>query len=253
MIDLHKIRFIRNDRVILDDVTLTMKPGEHWVILGRNGSGKTTLLEMINGYTFPTSGTITVAGQKYGEVDIREVRKQIGYMSQSLFEKFVLRDPVWEIVASGQFAFLRIYHKLPQETIEQCEQVLEQLRILHLKDQPLGSLSQGERKKVMLARSLMQKPKLLILDEPCSGLDLYEREKFLSDIQGLENEELQMVYVTHHSEEIIPIFTHVALLHEGRLVAAGAKKDILTQEHLAKIYDMELKVDWDGGRPWIKV
>src|SRR5690606_33828168 len=146
--------------------------------------------EMLNGYTFPTSGTITVLCQRYGEVDVREVRKQIGYMSQSLFEKFVLRDPVWEIVASGPYGFLRIYHKLPQETIEQCEQMMEQLGIIHLKDQPLGSLSQGERKKVMLARILMQKPKLLILDEPCSGLDLYEREKFLEDIQRLENEDL---------------------------------------------------------------
>ncbi len=253
MIDLHNIRFIRHKRVILDDVTLSMKPGEHWVILGRNGSGKTTILEMLNGYTFPTSGTITVLGQRYGEVDVREVRKQIGYMSQSLFEKFVLRDPVWEIVASGPYGFLRIYHKLPQETIEQCEQMMEQLGIIHLKDQPLGSLSQGERKKVMLARILMQKPKLLILDEPCSGLDLYEREKFLEDIQRLENEDLQMVYVTHHSEEIIPIFTHAALLHNGRLIAAGEKSDILTPEHLSKLYELPLIVDWDRGRPWLKV
>lgn len=252
MINLENVRFVRNARVILDDVSLRFEDGEHWVILGRNGSGKTTLLEMMNGYLFPTSGKVSVLGHVYGQVDVREVRKEIGYMSQSLIEKFVLRDPVWEIVASGKMAYLRVYYELPQETVDQADAIMEQLGILHLRDQPLGTLSQGERKKVMLARLLMQDPKLIIMDEPCSGLDLYEREKFLQDIQRLEDRDLQLVYVTHHSEEIIPIFTHAALIHEGKLLAAGPKEDVLTSEWLSKLYDLEVSVDWDRGRPWVK-
>lgn len=253
MISLHNIRYVRNDRIILDDVSLTMNSGEHWVILGRNGSGKTTLLEIMNGYEFPTSGSVKIMDHQYGRVDVREVRKEIGYMSQSLFEKFVLRDPVWEVVASGKFAYLRVYQQLPQEIIEQAIALLDQLGIAHLQNQPIGTLSQGERKKVLLARSLMQDPKLLIMDEPCSGLDLYEREKFLHDIQRLEDRDLQIVYVTHHSEEIIPLFTHAALIHNGRLLAAGSKEEILTDEHLSNMFDMKVHVEWDRGRPWLKV
>ena len=252
MISMEHVRFVRNARVILDDISLKFEKGEHWVILGRNGSGKTTLLEMMNGYLFPTSGKVSVLGNVYGQVDVREVRKEIGYMSQSLLEKFVLRDPVWEIVASGKMAYLRVYNELPRETVEQADAFMEQLGIAHLRDQPLGTLSQGERKKVMLARLLMQEPKLIIMDEPCSGLDLYEREKFLQDIQRLEDRELQLVYVTHHSEEIIPIFTHAALIHEGRLLAAGPKEQVLTSEWLSKLYDLAVSVDWDRGRPWVK-
>lgn len=252
MIQLENIRFIRDSRVILDDVNLTMQSGEHWVLLGRNGSGKTTLLELMNGYLFPSSGKVTVLGHRYGQVDVREVRREIGYMSQSLFEKFALRDPVWEVVAAGKYAFLRVYQMLPDEVVEQADALLKQLDIQHLRDQPLGTLSQGERKKVMLARSLMQDPKLLIMDEPCSGLDLYERERFLADLQKLQDRDLQMVYVTHHSEEIIPVFTHAALIHQGRVLAAGRKEEILTSELLSKMFDMPVTVDWDKGRPWVK-
>jgi len=230
-----------------------MNRGEHWALLGRNGSGKTTLLEILNGYEFPSSGSVSVMGHVYGQVDVREIRREIGYMSQSLFEKFVPRDPVWEIVASGKYAYLRVYHQLPQDVIEQAVATMEQLGIGHLKDQPLGTLSQGERKKVLLARFLMQDPKLLILDEPCSGLDLYEREKFLDEIQRLQARELQIIYVTHHSEEIIPIFTHAALIQDGQIIAAGRKEEILTAEHLSRLFSLEVQVDWDKGRPWLKV
>lgn len=253
MISLQNVRFVRNERTIIDHISLEMKKGEHWVLLGRNGSGKTTLLELINGYVFPTSGTVSVLGHRYGSVDLRDIRREIGYMSQSLLDKFVLRDPVWEIVASGKYAWLRVYQKMPREVVDQALDILTDLNISHLRNQPLGTLSQGERKKVLLARSLMQNPKLLIMDEPCSGLDLYEREKFLEDIQNLEGRDLQMIYVTHHSEEIVPVFTHAALIHEGRLIAAGPKEEILTGENMSRLFSLKVEVDWDKGRPWLKV
>lgn len=253
MIRMTGIHFIRENRHILQDVNLHVKPGEHWVILGRNGSGKTTLLEMINGYLFPSKGTVEVLGQRYGTVDVREMRKRIGYISQSLLEKMGMRDPVWEAVATGAYAYLRFYQEIPQEVKERAHSILAQVGLSHTAEQMLGTLSQGERKKAMLARSLMADPAILILDEPCSGLDLYEREKLLADIERLAAEGgPTMVYVTHHIEEIMPSFTHIALLEQGRIVASGPKREVLTPELLHEAYQVNMQVEWLQNRPWIK-
>lgn len=254
MIRMNGIHLIRENRHILQDVNLHVRQGEHWVILGRNGSGKTTLLEMINGYLFPSRGTVEVLGCRYGTVDVREMRKRIGYISQSLLEKMSLRDPVWEAVATGAFAYLRFYQEIPPDVTERAFAMLDRVGLSHTAEQPLGTLSQGERKKAMLARSLMAEPSILILDEPCSGLDLYEREKLLSDIERLAADPAgpAIVYVTHHIEEIMPSFTHIALLEQGRVVAAGAKREVLTPELLQQAYQVNVRVDWWEGRPWVK-
>ncbi|QHT61666.1 ATP-binding cassette domain-containing protein [Paenibacillus lycopersici] len=252
MIALQGITFRRGDRQILNGVNLTMNKGEHWVILGRNGCGKTTLLEMMNGYEFPSSGTVEVLGNRYGECDVREVRKAIGYISQSIMEKLTLRDPVWEVVATGEYAFLRFYQEIDEAVRLKALSLLDEVGLLHVAEQSLGSLSQGERKKVMLARALMQNPKLLIMDEPCAGLDLYEREKLLIDLGRLSERDMMVVYVTHHMEEIIPLFTHVALVQNGEIVAAGPKKDVLSAEWLSAAYDWPVEVQWADDRPWIR-
>ncbi|OPA74659.1 molybdenum ABC transporter ATP-binding protein [Paenibacillus selenitireducens] len=253
MISMQHIKLRREERQILDDVSLDMREGQHWVILGRNGSGKTTLLEMMTGYMFPSSGVIDVMGNRYGECDIREVRTKIGYISQSLMEKLTLRDPVWEVVATGAYGFLRFYQEIPTDVQEKARGIIQDMNLGHMADQPLGTLSQGERKKIMLARALMADPQLLILDEPCAGLDLYEREKFLDQIEYLKNRNISLVYVTHHLEEIVPLFTHVALIHEGKLIAAGEKQDVLTPEILKQAYEVPLTLEWVDGRPWIRV
>ncbi|BFT71647.1 ABC transporter ATP-binding protein [Paenibacillus sp. P36] len=253
MIHLSHIHFIRGERHILNDVNVHIQPGEHWVLLGRNGSGKTTLLEMMNGYEFPSRGTVDVLGNRYGQCDVREVRKRIGYISQSLMEKLNLSDPVIEVVATGEYAYLRFYQEIPQEVLDRAMVMLERVRIRHLAHQTLGSLSQGERKKVMLARSLMMKPSLLVLDEPAAGLDLYERERFLRDVNELSKQDITVVYVTHHIEEIIPLITHVAIIEQGELIAAGPKKEVLTPENIRKAFDVDIELEWFQDRPWIKV
>ncbi|MEC0270156.1 ABC transporter ATP-binding protein [Paenibacillus anseongense] len=253
MIHLSHIHFIRGERHILNDVNVHIQPGEHWVLLGRNGSGKTTLLEMMNGYEFPSRGTVDVLGNRYGQCDVREVRKRIGYISQSLMEKLNLSDPVIEVVATGEYAYLRFYQEIPQEVLDRAMVMLERVRIPHLAHQTLGSLSQGERKKVMLARSLMMKPSLLVLDEPAAGLDLYERERFLRDVNELSKQDITVVYVTHHIEEIIPLITHVAIIEQGELIAAGPKKEVLTPENIRKAFDVDIELEWFQDRPWIKV
>ncbi|MBA2940060.1 ATP-binding cassette domain-containing protein [Paenibacillus sp. CGMCC 1.16610] len=253
MIHLSHIHFIRGERHILNDVNVHIQPGEHWVLLGRNGSGKTTLLEMMNGYEFPSRGTVDVLGNRYGQCDVREVRKRIGYISQSLMEKLNLSDPVIEVVATGEYAYLRFYQEIPQEVLDRAMVMLERVRIRHLAHQTLGSLSQGERKKVMLARSLMMKPSLLVLDEPAAGLDLYERERFLRDVNELSKQDITVVYVTHHIEEIIPLITHVAIIEQGELIAAGPKKEVLTPGNIRKAFDVDIELEWFQDRPWIKV
>ncbi|GIO11506.1 putative ABC transporter ATP-binding protein YlmA [Cohnella xylanilytica] len=253
MIKLDHLTLRRGQRDILRGVDLEVKEGEHWVLLGRNGCGKTTVLEMINGYLFPTTGKVSVLGHLYGTVDLREVRKEIGYIGPSLIEKFTLRDPVWEIVVGGAYAYLRVYEEVPEEVRERAQAELERVGFGHMAEQSFGTLSQGERKKVLLARTMMADPKLLILDEPCAGLDLYEREKFLDAMSGLARRNMSMLYVTHHIEEIIPMFTHVALMADGRIVAAGPKREVLTPELLRSAYDVPVTVEWHEDRPWIRV
>jgi iron complex transport system ATP-binding protein len=253
MIQLNDIHLVREEKTILQDVNLHMKQGEHWVILGKNGSGKTTILELITGYMFPSSGKVNVLGNTYGECDVREVRKSIGYISQTLFEKLTPRDPVWEVVATGEYGFLRFYELIEPETVHKAIQMLERVGLAHLKNHSLGTLSQGERKKVMLARALMTNPSILIMDEPCAGLDLYEREKLLKDINGLGDEQMQIVYVTHHIEEIVPMFTHVALVDQGKILVAGEKSQVVTAEHLQNAYHVPLTIDWFRDRPWLRV
>jgi iron complex transport system ATP-binding protein len=202
---------------------------------------------------FPTSGTVDVLGNRYGRCDVREVRKKIGYISQSLVEKLSLNDTVWEIVATGQYAFLRFYQHIDEAVAAKARDMLQHIGIGHLSDQPFGSLSQGERKKALLARALMADPELLILDEPCAGLDLFERERLLSEVNRLGNRNMTVLYVTHHIEEIIPLFTHAALLHEGSIAAAGPKKEVLTGNILSEAYELPIEVDWVHDRPWIRV
>lgn len=254
MIKLQDVHFMRNDRPILREIELEMKKDEQWIILGKNGSGKTTLLELIAGYQFPSKGIVEVNGFKYTECDVREARKKIGYISQTLLEKLTLRDPVWEVVATGEYGYLRFYEPVPEEVQEKALKLLESVRFSHLKDHALGSLSQGERKKVMLARALMNQPDLLIMDEPCAGLDLWERENLLASIEKMvQQHPMQMIYVTHHIEEVMPVFTHVALIDDGRVAAAGMKERVLTAELLSSAFQVPLVVDWHEGRPWIKV
>jgi iron complex transport system ATP-binding protein len=253
MIQLKGITFRRGESDILRGVDLRVNPGEQWTLLGRNGCGKTTVLEMIMGYEFPTSGTVDVLGNRYGQCDVREVRKKIGYISPNLIEKLTLRDPVWEIVAGGAFAFLRIYEEVADEIREQAYIELERVGMRVLAEQPFGTLSQGERKKVLLARTMMASPDLLILDEPCAGLDLYERERFLYALSELTTQKLSMLYVTHHIEEIVPVFTHVALMAQGQIMASGHKQDVLMSEKLEEAYNLPLSIKWREGRPWIQV
>ncbi|WP_026582319.1 ABC transporter ATP-binding protein [Bacillus sp. J33] len=257
VISLNNISWKRNGKKILDKVSWEVQKGEHWALLGLNGSGKTTILNLITGYQWPNEGQVTVLGNLFGKTNIPELRRSIGWVSTSLDDKFQFRpaDTTLEIVLSGKFASIGLYEDITQNDLDQAKALMKQLGISHVENQTLTSLSQGEKRKAMIARALMSSPRLLILDEPCNGLDIFSKEELLSSIEKLMAQPggPTILYVTHHIEEIVPSISHVMLLNSGKVVAQGEKKAILTEQRLEETFRVPLSLVWEDGRPWIRV
>lgn len=254
IISLQQVSWMRDSRTILQGINWRVQTGEHWAILGLNGSGKTSLLKIVTGYEWPTRGSVQVLGHTYGRCEIREVRKAIGWVSSALREEIRPQESVLDLVISGKFASIGLWDPVSLDDRRQAEQLLEQMECSHLADSHFGTLSQGEKQKVLLARALMAHPRLLILDEPCFGLDIKAREQVLQQIQslGTQPDAPTMILVTHHVEEIQPIFTHVLLLAQGRVTACGTKREVLTEEHLQQALDVPVILHWADDRPWIR-
>lgn len=257
MIDLQQVTWQKEGKRIIKNVTWEVHKGEHWVLLGLNGSGKTSLLKIITGYIWPMHGTVSVFGRRFGQTNLQNVRKKIGLMSPHIEEQFLHRsnDTVLDIILSGKHASIGIYETIHDEDIERAEQLLHQLHIGTLKEREFCTLSQGEKRKVMLARALMPKPALLILDEPCTGLDLLAKEELLDSIEQMAKEEdgPTLLYVTHHIEEIVPSITHAMLIASGETAAQGRKKEVLTESTLEKTFHLPISLEWENERPWIRV
>ncbi|MCR3957108.1 MAG: ABC transporter ATP-binding protein [Gudongella sp.] len=242
VISIKDVSISRNAKYILKDIDWTVKDGEHWAILGLNGSGKTTLLNMINGYIFPSKGDVSVLGKSFGGYDLRELRKSIGWVSTALAEKLYGNETATEIVVSGRYASIGLFEDPMDEDVENSMEIMDLLDCGHLSDRLYNTLSQGEKQRVLIARGLMAKPELLILDEPCSGLDMFSREKLLSTIDKLGRSENAptLIYVTHQTEEILPIFSHTLLMRRGEVHSKGYTKDLLTQENLTDFFETQV-------------
>ena len=245
----------RDGTMILRDINWRIAPGEHWVILGGNGSGKTSLLAALTGYLMPTTGAVGVFGKRYGESDWRELRKRIGVVSSSLRQMMAESEPALESVASGKFAMIDYWGKVGRADRIRALGILRQIECEYLAERPWAYLSQGERQRVLIGRALMADPKLLILDEPCAGLDPVARELFLHFVErlGRQANAPTLVLVTHHVEEITPVFTHALLLREGRLLAAGAKAAVLTGKELSRTFGAEVRIRRSAGRYSLQV
>lgn len=253
MISIQDVCVRRNNKEILKNVDWEIKRGEHWSILGLNGSGKTTLLNIINGYLFPTTGKVEVLGEVFGKTYIPDLRKSIGLVSQSLQQQIRDFENVLSIVLSGKFASIGLYEAVEQKDVELAKHYLELLNCIHLQDAQYGILSQGERQRVLIARALMATPKILILDEPCNGLDIITREELLHFIDKLSKEPNcpTLIYVTHHVEEVLPCFTHTLLLKNGQVFAQGLSSNLLTESNLSAFYDRPVSVQVEQNRTWI--
>ncbi|MCM3590718.1 ABC transporter ATP-binding protein [Brevibacillus borstelensis] len=255
VIDISDVSWQREEKHILRHIHWQVKKGEHWCLVGQNGSGKTSLLNLICGYTWPTKGQVSVLGHRYGEVDLRDMRKSIGWVSSSLMSQLHENETAERVVLSGREATIGLYTKPSAEDIDRADALLEEFGCGHLRHSPFRTLSQGERQKVLIARALMASPRLLILDEPCTGLDLLAREQLLSMIARVAEQPdgPTLLYVTHHIEEILPCFTHTLLLKAGQVVRAGQSLDVLTKEVLSGFFGVPLELREVSGRVWVSL
>ncbi|MDQ6421095.1 ABC transporter ATP-binding protein [Paenibacillus sp. LHD-117] len=255
VIDIQNISWERGDETILSGMNWQVKRGEHWCLLGLNGSGKTTLLNMINGYIWPTTGKISVLGHAFGEYDLRELRKRIGWVSTSLQQKLYGSGEALQIVLSGKHSTIGVYDELQESDLDRARSLMQSLGCERLMNRAYQTLSQGERQRVLIARALMNNPELLILDEPCTGLDIFAREQLLSMIGTIAGEENPptLIYVTHHVEEILPCFGHSLLIKQGKVFAADRTEELMSPERMSEFLDVPVHIERMNGRYWLSV
>lgn len=239
----------RGQSQLLHAVNWQVREREHWVVLGANGSGKTTLLKVLLGLMSPSAGEITLLTHRYGAADWRDVRRSIGMVSSALHAHIPAGELALATVISGRYAQLDFWGSATRADVRAARQALGSLRVAHVADRPWGWLSQGERQRVLIARALVAKPRLLILDEPCAGLDPVARTDFLASIDDLATTTRAptLVLVTHHVEEITPAFSHVLVLTEGRVAAAGPRDVVLQGKILSAAFGRPLRLRRRGS------
>jgi iron complex transport system ATP-binding protein len=241
---------VDRDALILDSVDWRVDAGQHWVILGANGSGKTSLLSVLTGYLAPTAGTISVLGETYGRADWRELRTRIGLVSSSIRQLMPPHENALNAVASGRRALIGMWGEVGEADSQRAAEILREVEASYLSERPWRFLSQGERQRVLIGRALMADPQLLVLDEPCAGLDPVAREHFLAFIERMlgRPDAPTLLLVTHHVEEIVAGFSHVLVLRGGKVLAAGSRESVMTSATLSHAFDAPLRLAANGGR-----
>jgi iron complex transport system ATP-binding protein len=245
----------RGRTAILLGVDWTVEAGQHWAILGPNGCGKTSLLSALTGYLPATAGEIAVLGERFGESDWRELRTRVGLVTSALQASIPAAEVAIETVMSGKFAQLNLWAKTTRSDRAEALRLLRFVGGAVLAEREWMFLSQGERQRVLIARALMARPKLLILDEPCTGLDPVAREHFLEFLDRLarRRQSPTLVLVTHHVEEITPAFSHALLLRQGRVTSAGPIASTLTSRSLSKVFGAPVKLVRRGPRRRLEI
>jgi iron complex transport system ATP-binding protein len=251
VLELDDITIRRGEATLLDQVSWTVEEDERWVVLGPNGAGKTTLVQVCSAQLHPTGGRATILGETLGAVDVFDLRPRIGYTSAAVAERIPRAEQVSDLVVSASYGVVGRWREHYDELDhDRARQLLVELGVGHLADRTFGTLSEGERKRVQIARALMTDPELLILDEPAAGLDLGGREDLVSTLSVLAYDELSpaTILVSHHVEEIPPGFTHALLLRRAKVVAAGPLEQVMTAETLSETFGMQLQVVQQDGR-----
>jgi iron complex transport system ATP-binding protein len=246
VLELDGVSVVRNGSRLLDQVSWSVSEGERWVVLGPNGAGKTTLLQLAAARLHPSSGTASVLGETLGAVDVFELRPRIGLSSAALSERLPGRERVEDVVVTASYAVTGRWHESYDELDHaRATELLGLLGVAHLADRTFGTLSEGERKRVQIARALMTDPELMLLDEPAAGLDLGGREDLVRRLGEIAEDVYApaLVLVTHHVEEIPPHFTDVLLLRQGRVVAAGPLETTLTADALEATFGLPLVLE----------
>ena len=256
LLDLRRVSYKIGSKMILDRISWQLRKGEHWVILGPNGAGKTTLLKIACGYLWPNGGgTIYRNGQAL--VDLRQLRESIGWVTASLVADVPPGEIAIRTVVSGKFAQLGLQtyagHKWHTTDVAQAHECLDEMGCAHLANREFGTLSQGEKQRVLISRARMARPLLLILDEPCAGLDPGGREMLLASIQNLATtqRETGLVLVTQHIEEITPIFENVLALSGGKIVQKGPTEQVISAQLLQRLYGVSARIVRSADRYWM--
>jgi len=254
VLDLHVETFTRDGVDILRDIRWQVMPGEHWAVLGSNGAGKSSLLSIVAGYEWPSRGRVAVLGEVYGKCDMRALKERIGWVSSALFEWLPARQSARQVAATGIHATIGNWHDLSAKDLIRADDALRSIGAYAFRNKRYGVLSQGEKQRVMIARALVTNPDLLILDEPCAGLDPGSRERLIGDVNHLcaKRNGPTLILVSHHVEEIPASGTHALLLKEGHTLAAGPLSEVLTDALLGELYDYPCKVGSDKGRYWLR-
>ncbi|SCE75552.1 iron complex transport system ATP-binding protein [Micromonospora echinospora] len=251
VVNLDGVGVRRSGTALLHDLDWRVELDERWVVLGPNGAGKTTLLNLAAGRLHPTTGTAHVLGERIGRTDLTELRTRIGLSTAALAERIPTEEKVTDVVVTAAWSVVGRWRETYDRTDEvRARALLGQLGVAHLADRGYGTLSEGERKRVQIARALMTDPELLLLDEPAAGLDLGGREDLVARLAELayDPDAPALVLVTHHVEEIPPGFTHALLLREGGVVAQGLLGATLTSDNLSKTFGLPLVVERSGER-----
>jgi iron complex transport system ATP-binding protein len=255
VVELRGIQFVRQGKPILHGIDWRVERGGHWALLGANGSGKTTLLKLITGYEWPTSGEVRVLGHRYGAVAIAEVRNHIGWVSAALQQRLPNSDVAEDVVLSGLDSSFGLYRAYTGAERERARAALAAMGAAGLAERTFGTLSQGEQQRVVIARALIAKPSLLILDEPCAGLDPVAREHFLDDLDAMVREAgaPTLILVTHHVEEIRPFIAQVLVLADGEVLAQGPVGETLIDGVLSQAFGQRVSISHSEGRYTLQV
>ncbi|MES1157493.1 MAG: ABC transporter ATP-binding protein [Haliangium ochraceum] len=255
VLELEGASYWRGERVILSGIDWRIRRGEHWALLGANGSGKTTLLRMVAATEWPCEGTIRVLGRRFGDVDLRELRRSIGIVTSSLAAYFHDRQSALQIVETGIDAELGWWRQFGGDDEARARDALAKVGMAALADSPYVQLSQGERQRVLIARAMMNAPALLILDEPCAGLDPVARETFLERLAAFAEapDTPTLIFVTHHVEEIPPFVTRALVLAGGRVSAQGPIAEVCTSAVLGAAFGRPCAVTAENGRFSLRV
>lgn len=248
---LEEVSIIRSGARLLDSVSLSINDHERWVVIGPNGAGKTTLLQVLGAQFHPSRGRVSLLGERLGAVDVFDLRPRIGVTSAALADRIPKSEKVSDVVVSAAYAVMgRWREEYDQLDHERAAALMRRLQVEHLAERTFGTLSEGERKRVQIARALMTDPELLLLDEPAAGLDLAGREALVGTLGELclDPHAPTTVLVTHHVEEIPLGITHALLLKHGRMVAAGPLAQTLTASLMSYTFDLPLEISTAGGR-----
>ena len=251
LIRVRKSDVFLNGKQVLYAVNWTIRHKENWAVIGANGSGKTSFMKLIFGELIPVDGGKVRWFGYENRISLNEARKRIGFVSAEYQREYAPTTLGRDVVVSGFFSSIGLYKRANREQKQTANNWMEFLGIQSLINEPIGRISYGEARRLLLARALVNRPDLLILDEPCSGLDIPTKECFLQTLRKLAKTKTQMIYVTHHIDEVLPLTTHVLFLKNGSIFLQGEKNKILTGPKLSSAFDCHIGLKKNSGRYWI--